>query len=218
MKNLTKLQVLVASCLLIAVATQASAQTINWADWTSNTSATLPGNTVTYSNTDGSSYLVTDYPSWGPASSYADGLVITNPPPSGNNIVQIFGGNTDLETITFSQAITNPVFAIWSLGSSGTTASFVFNQTPTFVAGGPSNEYTGSAIVVSGNTVSGAEGNGTIQFLGTFSSISWTNPTYENWYGFTVGAPVPEPGSYALMVAGLAFVGVLVRRRRTKQQ
>jgi len=92
-------------------------------------------------------------------------------------------------------------------------------STPIFVSGGPSNEYGGSAISVIGDTVYGVEGNGTVQFKGTFTSISWTNPVYENWYGFDVGvagvaAAVPEPETYALMLAGLAAVGFVARRRR----
>jgi choice-of-anchor A domain-containing protein len=34
--------------------------------------------------------------------------------------------------------------------------------------------------------------------------------------GFAVSAPVPEPGTYALMLAGLSVLGCLVRRRKTK--
>jgi hypothetical protein len=122
-------------------------------------------------------------------------------------------GATD--TITFSQAVTNPVFAIRSLGQSGTNASFSFLQTPTFEAGGPSNEYNGSAITVAGNVVSGSEGNGSIEFFGTFDSITWTNPAAENWYGFTVGvqSSVPEPSTWAMMILGFAAIGFFAHRR-----
>jgi len=77
-------------------------------------------------------------------------------------------------------------------------------------------EYGGSAISVVGNNVFGTEGNGTVMFSGTYSSLSWTNPTSENWYGFNVGmtAAVPEPETYALLLAGLGVIGALSRRRR----
>jgi len=134
-------------------------------------------------------------------------------------MVNLVGGpnNDVIDVLTFSTPVVNPVFAIWSLGSGSIPASFVFNQTPTFVAGGPSAEYSGSAITVVGNTVSGSEGNGTVQFLGTFSTLSWTNPQYEGYYGFTVGIPtaVPEPETYALMLAGLGLIGFVARRRNT---
>ncbi|HEX4165361.1 MAG TPA: hypothetical protein VHZ55_07795 [Bryobacteraceae bacterium] len=56
-------------------------------------------------------------------------------------------------------------------------------------------------MTVSGNTVLGAEGNGVLRFNGTFSQLTWTNPSFENYYAFTLGvagqagpAVIPEPG------------------------
>jgi hypothetical protein len=59
--------------------------------------------------------------------------------------------------------------------------------------------------------VFGNEGNGTIVFNGTFSSITWTNPTYENWYDVTVGAAngVPEPPATSLVGIGATAVLLL---------
>ena len=131
-------------------------------------------------------------------------------------IIQLFGATGATDTITFSHPMTNPVFAIWSLGQGGINASFDFVQTPTFEAGGPRNEYQGSAITVAGNTVSGNEGNGSIEFFGTFDKIPWANATLENWHGFTVGvqSPVLEPSTWAMMIIGFAGIGFLAYRRR----
>ena len=60
------------------------------------------------------------------------------------------------------------------------------------------------------------ETHGIIKFTGTFSSISFTD-TSENWHGFTVGigsSVVPEPASWAMLIAGFGLVGATLRRRR----
>ena len=69
------------------------------------------------------------------------------------------------------------------------------------------------------DAVCGQEGNGTIQFSGTYTSITWTNPTFEDWYGFTVEVPhasVPEPGTIAVFGVGLIGLGLLRRRGTSK--
>jgi hypothetical protein len=164
---------------------------------------------------------VASYPSWTPTTSWADGVVVNNAPVSANGIMQLDGGTSALNTLTFSTPVENPVIAIWSLGAPGTSASFVFDATPVLIAGGPSAEYGGSSISVSGNTVYGSEGNGTVEFIGTYSSITWTNPQFEFWYGFDVGAPslpaaaAPEPASLALLAIGtVSIIGYGWRRRK----
>ncbi len=211
-----------AAVALAACASQSQANTIDWTSWTSATNSPTAGTvsgtagavSVTYTGEVQS--LQANYPSWTPASSYTGGTV-SNAPLQSGGIIQLFGATGATDTITFSHAVLNPVIAIWSLGQGGDPASFNFSQTPTFEAGGPSAEYGGGAITVSGNDVFGTEGNGVVQFTGTFTSITWTNPTYENWYGFTVGIEAPEPAAWALMLAGFAGLGAAMRaaRRRT---
>lgn len=229
----TNTKVLRASILAIGICAFAGADaaTIDWNTWTSSTSGTIAADSITVTYTPGGPVdnLVSGYPSYTPASTFADGSTIANAPTSANNILQIVGGNTNVNMITFSTPIVDPVMTIWSLGQGGINASFNFiDATPLFVSGGPNGEYGGSAISVSGNDVFGREGNGSVMFSGTFSSISWTNPVFENWYGFNVGisgvgdggpvtTPVPEPETYALLMAGLGLLGVVVRRRRAAQ-
>ena len=110
-------------------------------------------------------------PSWGPSSTFSGGTV-GNAPVTANGIIQLFGGNAGVtDTITFSQSVTDPVIAIWSLGQNlpnqaAIDASFTFSGTPaiTVESGGPSNEYGGSTIFTCtpGSSVCGIEGNGTI--------------------------------------------------------
>lgn len=209
----------------VLLAGGASAQTV-WTDWTSATAGapgsaagTLNGVAVTYSGELGSAVTNGSSTIWAPATSFAGGTVTSGPASRGDAIF-LNGTYTGTNTLSFATPMVDPVFGIWSLGSPSVPASFTFTATPTLEAGGPNSSFGGSSITVTGNTVAGREGNGVVQFTGTFSSISWTD-TYENYYAFTVGQSgqslpaVPEPATYALMLAGLGIVGAMARRRRT---
>ena len=208
----------------LAVSGLANAATIDWNSWSSNSAGSISTTSGPISVTYGGeiSGYYTNYPSWGPSSTFADGTVVANAPTGSNGIIRLIGGGGGaavVDTVTFSQAVVNPVFTIWSLGQGGDTASFNFiGATPVFVAGGPGAEYGGSSITVSGNDVLGTEGDGTVQFIGTYTSLSWTNPVAEDWYGFNVGVAgvasvVPEPGAMGMLLAGLTLTGLALRRR-----
>ena len=211
----------VISILLFAM--PASAATM-WTNWTTavngnpgSASGVLDGVNVSYSGQVIASVLNGTSNIWAPNTSFTGGTVTTSPSIVGDDIRLNGIGFTGPNTITFSSAIDNPVFAIWSLGAPGTPATFTFNATPTLEAGGPNSLFGGSSISVSGNVVSGNEGNGVVQFTGTFTSISWTN-TPENFYAFTVGLNgpsgppgIPQPSSIVLVGIGLA--GLVLWRR-----
>jgi alpha-tubulin suppressor-like RCC1 family protein len=185
--------------------TSINASVIDWVSWT-NAVAGVPGTAkgtisatgvgVTYAGEIRS--YVAGLPSWGPATTFSGGA-ISNPPPSNSGIIQIIGGNTGVNTITFSQPVVDPVMAIWSLGNRVNPATFAFptNEPVTIESGGPSSEFGaslgGSTITLTNNIIYGTEGNGTIQIHGTFTQISWTNPIAENWFGYTVGVPETLP-------------------------
>ena len=59
----------------------------------------------------------------------------------------------------------------------------------TVEAGGTSSVTGGQSISRPHNIIFGIEGNGVIQFAGTYSSLTWTNPILENDYAFTLGSP-----------------------------
>lgn len=212
----------------IALASVANAETITWANWTSST-AGAPGSatgtlalgsgvTVTYNGQLGGLENDTN---WTPSTTWAGGNV-SNAPDS-NPQIWMTGGGSYEESVTFSQAVTDPTFAFWSLGgANNTTSTWNFDRGENFTieACGPSN-LGGGCITRSGQTLSGDESSGTIQFAGTYTSISFTTPVYEYWTNFTVGAAgiapastvTPEPSSIALLATGLLSVGGAVRRR-----
>jgi hypothetical protein len=223
-KSLLGSAVAVASLTAVSVlgTVPAHAAVIDWTLWSSATPGNAilaPGSATGAAGSVGVSYagelesLVPNYPSWTPTTSYVGG-VVGNAPPVAGGIIQLFGGPYGLvDTITFSQAVTDPVMAIWSLGAGGNTAEFSFVQPFSIQAGGPSAEYGGSSIVLCGGNVCGAEGNGTIEFLGTYSQITWTTPIYEDWYGFTVGvAQTPLPSTWTMLFVGFAGLGFFAYR------
>lgn len=214
----------VLAAALSAACLPAGAQTA-WTDWTTFTAGapgsaagTLGGIAVNYTGAVLGNTLVNGSfaPFWAPIGSFVGGTITASPATVGDIITLTVSPNTS--TISFAAPVTNPVFAIWSLGQPGLAASFTFNATPTFQVGGPNVSFGGRSITVAGNTVSGNEGNGVVQFDGTFSSISFTS-TAENYYGFTIGTnptvnAIPEPETWAMLAIGLAAIGFVARRRR----
>jgi hypothetical protein len=219
---------LLAACA-VSTSAIAHADTITWTNWTAF--ATSPGGPGSAIGTAGSidvTYTgqiggLTNAPSWTPASTFTGGLVGNAPPHTPT--IQLMGGTTITETISFSSTVVDPIFAIWSLGQTGLPASFDFSsksgQAFNLLGGGPSTEFGGSALTSSGSVVSGREGNGLVQFVGSFDSITFTTPTFENYYAFTVGydatltpvipGTVPEPATLSLFGLGLAALPLVKR-------
>jgi hypothetical protein len=209
------------------------AENIAWTDWTTinvgNPGGSAQGTispsasstvTISYSgDVEGPSQTSAagNYNYWLPASTFTSATV--SDAPTNPGIVTLYG-DTVTNTVTFSEPVVNPVMALLSLGNGGYQITYTFDAPFTILSGGPSNAYGGGSVyAISSNELGGMEGNGTIEFAGTYTSISWTVGGEEFWHGFTIGiagvSTVPEPSSLVLVcIAGSGTFMLAARRRR----
>ncbi len=227
--------------IAVLVPSTALAATISWTTWLGGTvgqgedgaaNGTIGGLGVNVTYTGEMQGFVDD--PWSPGATWTGGIVDNAPPNSGANprdAIRLQGGNLILSptsTITFSAPVIDPVIAIYSLGNPTFNAVFLFGDEPFAIqgTGGSSDGYGGTGLYTTGGgpplstcpagAVCGNEGNGVVLFPGTYTQITWTNPNYEHYYAFTIGAravgqAVPEPSTSLLVAGGMA---ILAWRRR----
>jgi hypothetical protein len=139
--------------------------------------------------------------------------------PDSSDIIALSSATT--KTLIFSKPVDNLFFAVVSLNGNG----YAFDKDFTVESYGQG--FWGNGTLAR-NVVNGkfeldgsGEAHGVIRFTGPVSSITWSSQTNEYWNGFTVGtygvaAAVPEPESYALMLAGLVLIAGITQRRSSR--
>lgn len=85
----------------------------------------------------------------------------------------------------FSTAVSDVLMSIYSLGSPGTASTLVFTQ-PFYILSS-NGLMTSGGDSTNGYTLTGNEGNGVIQFLGNYNTLSWTVTAPEIYSSFNLG-------------------------------
>ena len=171
----------------------AHADNIGWANWSSATpgtpgsaSGTIGSITVTYSGQN--SGLLTNYPSWTPTTTFTGG-VVSNAPPAATTL---FKSRVDRPSPRPSPSRLLSSILSSRSGVLARRHPCLFRLRPhlrhfTVQGGGPPQSTEAHPSLSSGEEVQGCEGNGVIQFDGTYTTISFTTPSFEYYYAFTVG-------------------------------
>jgi hypothetical protein len=222
--NEMKTKLLITTIALSALGLAAQAETVTYVDWNSTgpgpgtVNGTLGGIGVTYTgelnfaqiNNNGTYYYTG--PGGVPNPNPYVNPVVGNTPPTSDMIA--ISGNGTPNTFTFSSPVTDPIMLLVSLGQVDPTKNtvYTFNQPFNILSDGPGWWGGPGTLVPAGNSVQGIEGDGSIQFIGTFDSLSFTTSNGEYWNGFTLGI-VPDGGLTAGLLGG-ALLGIGALRRK----
>ena len=198
-------QLLALAVIAALLPVTATASTVSWVDWQSSTSTEVYGQAtaadgtvvdVTYTGEWGfvQTSCGTNYWSTSDATTYLSSTVDNAPDDSGDSSTMcdiIALRYATSKTLTFSEPVTNPMFAVVSLNGNGYSFDRDFDIL-SYGAGywgtGTLTETTSTASdgTVSYELIGSGEPHGVIQFIGTFSDVTWTSLTEENWNGFNI--------------------------------
>lgn len=212
------------AALLTCAASASMAAAPSWIDWSSPSAGTLTiGSTVvgvTLTGSTPASLVNGDYYYYNASTGgTAPGGTYGGLAPS--DMLQVNYGSTF--TLTFSQAITNPYVALVSVGQPNLPISYTFNGAINSLSAAGNNYWGTGSGSFGGSTFTGLEYNGVLQLNGNYQSLTITTAADEYWHGFNVGTAalvtaVPEPETFALLLAGLGLVGTIARKRKHNAQ
>jgi uncharacterized protein (TIGR03382 family) len=196
---------LAVAALVVSAATTSNAA-LQFTDWTAANTGTIGSVGVSLAGSYINAFDLT-----GTTTSFSSAAFSPTLPLSDG--IEIRGSSSsDRYSVTFSRAVVDPVLHFASLAS-----------TLTFQGVNPTRVSGDATFLVSGNTVSGTpsgstDSNGTVRLDGVFTTFSFTAffaPASGDGIAIQIGVnPVPEPGGFALGLAGLGAMAVLMRRRR----
>lgn len=213
--------------LATVVSGPAFADTISWTTWTTRLTSTSASGTLVSDTTP----VSVDYAGeiaftqrngigtnfYQPLTTFTHSPTVPNAP---NSDIIAIDGTATTHTIMFGEPVVNPIMEIVSLGNQNVRTQYKFSllsgQSMSILNQGPSKAFGGCAtcLSLSGTTLTGHEGDGIIQFTGTFTSLTWTGADPEFWNGFTVGVTaVPEPAPLLLVGTGVAGLALIARKR-----
>jgi hypothetical protein len=127
-----------------------------------------------------------------PAATFTSATVPNAPP--GPSMIEVAGANP--ATLTFSSNVTDPLVAIYSLGTgyANQASSLLVDASLRVLSSGPNAGGVGywgdGGLTLVEGGVSGIDGNGVVELEGTFQAIQWTNPAdipFASFTGLTVG-------------------------------
>jgi len=176
---------------VLALPIHAAADVI-WVDWHTilengdvEGTATVSGGTVTVTYSGERAFVQTSCGTnyWNPSTPYISATVPNAPPDC--DIIAL--SQATAKTLSFSEPVANVFFAVVSLNGNGYRFDRDFDILSFGCGYWGCGTLTKEVNPPTYDLIGSGEPHGVIQLLGSFSSVSWTSLSNENWNGFSIG-------------------------------